>query len=55
MMFEKSSVSCSDNEDIKPKLVAAMQFNEDVTTHIPRFEKSFRKINKKFNYYYGPY
>jgi hypothetical protein len=32
-----------------------MQFNEDVVAHIPKFERGFRKINNKFNYYYGPY
>ena len=37
------------------KGVTANEFKEDVKMHFPMFVKSYRKINKKVQYYFGPY
>ena len=37
------------------KAVTATEFKEDIKNHFPLFVKSFKKINPKVEYYFGPY
>lgn len=42
-------------QEPKSKAMIASEFKEDVRKHYPLFIRSFKKLKKKINFYFGPY